>query len=136
LNHEARSAQEVSMKVSACVIGAAALAAAALPAFAHHSYAEFANDKTVTVTGTLKEFQWTNPHSWLLVMVPNAKGVPEQWALELNSVSMLAAKGWKPKTVLPGDKISVTFHPMKNGTRAGSSISVKLPSGKVMGGTD
>lgn len=122
------------MKVNSLALAVLAVCAAAVPAFGHHSYAEFATDKTMTLQGTVKEFQWTNPHSWLLVMVPNAKGVPEQWAIELNSVSMLAAKGWKPKTVKPGDRVAVTFHPMKNGSKAGSYMSVKLPDGKQMGG--
>ena len=108
----------------------------AIPAFAHHSYAEFDTDKKVTLSGTVKEFQWTNPHSWMLVMVPNAKGQPEQWAVELNSVSLLAARGWKPKTVMPGDKVTITFHPMRNGSRAGSYMAVKLPDGKVMGDSE
>lgn len=109
------------------------LLAATVPASAHHSYAEFDTDKKLTLDGTVKEFQWTNPHSWLLVMVPNAKGEPEQWAVELNSVSLLAARGWKPKTVMPGDKVSVTFHPMRNGSRAGSYMAITLPNGKTMG---
>jgi hypothetical protein len=112
------------------------LPAAAVPALAHHSYAEFDTDKKLTMDGTVKEFQWTNPHSWLLVMVPNAKGEPEQWAVELNSVSLLAARGWKPKTVMPGDKVSVTFHPMRNGSHAGSYMAIKLPSGQTMGDAD
>jgi hypothetical protein len=108
----------------------------AVPAFAHHSYAEFDTDKKLTLEGTVKEFQWTNPHSWMLVMVPNAKGQAETWAVELNSVSLLAAKGWRPKTVLPGDKVAITFHPMRNGSHAGSYMAIKLPSGKTMGNAD
>jgi hypothetical protein len=122
------------MKIRHLLLGLAGIgfASASLPAVAHHSYAEFAIDKQMTIQGTVKEFQWTNPHSWLLVMVPNAKGQQEQWAVELNSVSLLAVRGWKPKTVVPGDKVSVTFHPMKNGSKAGSYMSIKLPNGKVM----
>src|SRR4051794_25625803 len=59
--------------------------AAAIPAFAHHSYAEFDTDKKMTLAGTVKEFQWTNPHSWLLVNVQSPKGDMEQWAVELSS---------------------------------------------------
>jgi hypothetical protein len=112
---------------------AVALLAAATPAVAHHSYAEFDTNAKLTLSGTVKEFQWTNPHSWMLVMVPSAKGEEEQWAVELNSVSLLAARGWKPKTVVPGDKVEITFHPMKNGSHAGSYMAVKLPNGKLMG---
>ena len=123
------------MDMRALIAGGIALALplTAIPAFAHHSYAEFDTDKKLTLEGTVKEFQWTNPHSWMLVMVPNAKGEPEQWAVELNSVSLLAARGWKPKTVLPGDKVAITFHPMRNGSHAGSYMAIKLPDGKVMG---
>ena len=105
-----------------------------VPALAHHSYAEFDTQKEMTIQGTVKEWQWTNPHSWMLLMVPNAQGQSEQWAIELNSVSLLAQQGWRPTTVVPGDKVAVTFHPMRNGSRAGSYISAKLPNGKTMGG--
>ena len=126
------------MTMRALVIaGVAALApAAAVPAFAHHSYAEFDTDKKLTIAGTVKEFQWTNPHSWLLVNVPDGKGATEQWAVELSSVSLLASRGWRPKTVVPGDKVEVTFHPMRNGMKAGSYMAIKLPNGKTMGDTD
>src|SRR5262245_9094868 len=112
---------------------AAALLAAASPVAAHHSYSEFDTNAKVTLSGTVKEFQWTNPHSWMLVMVPNAKGEEEQWAVELNSVSILASLGWRPKTGLPGDKVEITFHPMRNGSHAGSYMAIKLPNGKTMG---
>ena len=126
------------MEVRALIALVVALSwpAAAIPAFAHHSYAEFDTDKKLTLEGTVKQFEWTNPHSWLLIMVPNAKGEPEQWAVELSSVSLLASRGWKPKTVVPGDKVSVTFHPMRNGSHAGSYMAIKLPSGKTMGDAD
>ncbi len=126
------------MDVRALIFGGGALifSAASLPAFAHHSYAEFDTDKKMTLEGTVKEFQWTNPHSWLLVIVPNASGQEEQWAVELNSVSLLAERGWKPKTVKPGDKVAITFHPMRNGSHAGSYMAIKLPDGKTMGDAD
>ena len=126
------------MDVRALIVGGIALAlpATAIPALAHHSYAEFATDKKVTLEGTVKEFQWTNPHSWMLVMVPDANGQPVQWAVEFSSVSLLAERGWKPKTVVPGNKVAITFHPMKNGSHAGSFMSIKLPNGKVMGDAD
>jgi hypothetical protein len=86
--------------------------------------------------GNGKGIPWTNPHSWLLVNVPDGKGATEQWAVELSSVSLLASRGWRPKTVVPGDKVEVTFHPMRNGMKAGSYMAIKLPNGKTMGDTD
>jgi hypothetical protein len=105
-----------------------------VPALAHHSYAEFDTQKQMTIQGTVKEWQWTNPHSWMLLMVPNAQGQAEQWAIEFNSVSLLAHQGWRPTTVTEGDKIAITFHPMKNGSHAGSFVSAKLANGRMMGG--
>ena len=96
---------------------ALALSAGALPAFAHHSYAEFDTDNKLTLKGTVKEFQWTNPHSWMLVMVPNASGQEEQWAVEFSSVSLLVSRGWKPKTVVPGDAVEID----RKSTRLNSS---------------
>ena len=126
------------MNLNAVASGAIGLGllATAIPAFAHHSYAEFDTDSKVTLSGTVKEFQWTNPHSWMLVMVPNAAGQPEQWAVEFSSVSLLASRGWKPKTVMPGDKVEITFHPMRSGAHAGSYMAIKLPNGKMMGNPD
>ncbi len=125
----------MTMDMRALIVGGIALAlpATAIPAFAHHSYAEFATDKKLTLQGTVKEFQWTNPHSWMLVIVPTASGQAEQWAIEFSSVSLLASRGWKPKTVVPGDKVAITFHPMRNGSHAGSYMAIKLPNGKEMG---
>jgi hypothetical protein len=121
------------MNMRALITAGVLVLAPTAAAFAHHSYAEFDTDKKLTLQGTVKEFQWTNPHSWLLFNVQNDKGEMEQWAVELNSVSLLAARGWRPKTVAPGDRVEVTFHPMRNGSKAGSYMAIKLPSGKTMG---
>ena len=73
------------MKIQALAIAGVAIATFAMPAVAHHSFAMFDANKTVTLDGSVKEFQWTNPHSWILIMVPNAAGTPEQWAIELSA---------------------------------------------------
>src|ERR1700758_1216235 len=84
----------------------AALGAFVLPAvaLAHHSGAMFDATQTVTLDGTVKEFQWTNPHSWLQLVVPDNKGGTKEWSLELVSLNVLAHNGWKPGTLKPGDK--------------------------------
>ena len=104
-----------------------------LPALAHHSFAMFDADKRVTLQGTIKEFQWTNPHSWILMMVPNAQGVEEQWAIELGAPGGLARQGWVPKTLTPGMKVTAVIHPLKDGTHGGQYMAVTLPDGKTMG---
>jgi hypothetical protein len=108
-------------------------AAAALPAYAHHSYAMFDEEKVMTVQGTVKEFQWTNPHGWIHVNVADAQGKPVVWSIETGAPNGMARQGWMPKTIVPGDKISITFHPLRNGRPGGSYMSATLPNGKVMG---
>ena len=110
-----------------------AVAALAAPAFAHHSFAMFDAEKTLTMKGTVKEFEWTNPHSWLRVMVMDEKsGKPVLWALELSSPARLTTMGMHADSVKAGDAVSVTFHPMKDGTRGGQFIQAMLPNGKAI----
>jgi hypothetical protein len=111
---------------------AMAVPLAAAPAFAHHSYAEFDIDHPATLDGTVKAFEWTNPHSWIHIVVLDANGQLDQWAIEMDPPTMLAGRGWKPKTIVPGDKVTVTFQPMKSGAHAGKYLSIKLPDGQVM----
>jgi Family of unknown function (DUF6152) len=79
------------MKFKSLGLTGIAIAMSAMPAFAHHSFAMFDAEKKVTLEGTVKEFQWTNPHSWILMTVCNAQGQPEQWAIEMGGPSGLAA---------------------------------------------
>lgn len=108
--------------------GLAAVAVYAVPAFAHHSFAMFDATKTVTLEGSIKEFQWTNPHAWILVNVNN-----DQWAIEMNGPGALVRDGWKPKTLTPGMKVEMQIHPLRDGTNGGQFLTVKLPDGKQMG---
>ena len=102
------------------------------PALAHHSYAMFDLSQKKTIAGTVKDFQWTNPHTWLWVEVPVASGDPETWGVEGMSPNFLARRGWSKTTLKPGDKITVVLHPVKSGEHGGSFMSVTLPDGKVM----
>ncbi len=124
--------QKMSLKVA----GAAALAIAALssaaPALAHHSFAMFDMSQQKTITGTVVDFQWTNPHSWIWLMVPTVSGGGEQWGVEGMSPNFLERRGWSKTTLKPGDKVSVVIHPVKDGEKGGSFVSVTLPDGKVM----
>jgi hypothetical protein len=120
------------MKLKALGLGGIALAICAVPAFAHHSFAMFDAEKSMTLQGTVKEFQWTNPHSWILIVVMKA-GAPEQWALELGSPGGLAKEGWLPKTLTPGMAVTATFHPLKDGSNGGQFMAIQLPNGCLMG---
>ena len=91
----------------------------------------FDGQKTVTLQGTVKELEWTNPHSWLRFMVNDEKtGKPAIWAVELSSTSRLITMGMSADSVKPGDAVSVTFHPMKDGTRGGQFIRRCCRAGK------
>jgi hypothetical protein len=114
-------------------IVAVALAAFAIQAQAHHSFAMFDHEKMITVSGTLKEFEYTNPHCWLHVSVVDpATGRTVDWAFEMGSVGQVAAQGWKADIVKPGDKITIEGHPMKDGSRGGQYRSAKLADGRTL----
>jgi hypothetical protein len=100
------------MKFKALALAGIAVAMFSIPAFAHHSFAMFDAEKKMTLDGTVKEFQWTNPHSWILMTVNN-----EQWAIEMGAPGGLARQGWVPKTLTPGMKIQAIIHPLKDGTQ-------------------
>jgi hypothetical protein len=114
-------------------LAAGAVALFAVPALAHHSHAMFDDTQKITMEGTVKAFEWTNPHSWLQVMVTDQAGVTKEWSLEMGSPAGLSRSGWRPKTLVAGDKVTVIIHPLKDGNPGGSLLSVKLPDGKVMG---
>jgi uncharacterized protein DUF6152 len=119
------------MNLKAVSLIAIAVAAFTAPAIAHHSFAMFDDQKTVTLQGTVKEFEWVNPHSWLRITVSDEKtGKAAVWALELSSPSRLVTMGMHADSVKPGDVVSVTFHPMKDGTRGGQFMQATLPGGK------
>ena len=108
--------------------------AVAAPALAHHSFSMFDADKTVTLSGTVKEFEWTNPHAWLRIMVNDAEsGKAVQYAVEMGSPGQQARVGWKPDSVKPGDKVTVRIHPLKDGSRGGQFMSAVLPNGQELG---
>jgi uncharacterized protein DUF6152 len=114
-------------------IGSMAIVFVAQPALAHHSFANFDLNKEITVAGTIKEVQFTNPHVWLQVMVPDGKGSQTEWSIEAGAPGMLLRTGWKPNTLKTGDAVTVATHPAKNGEANGSLIRVTLPDGRTLG---
>lgn len=104
------------------------------PATAHHSYAMFDAGNLVTLNATVKEFQWTNPHSWLQVMILDDKGVAAEWSLELGPLVALHRWGWKPHSLNPGDKVKVSLNPLRDGSHGGRLMSIVLPDGQTLSG--
>ncbi len=107
-------------KTIGTVVATALLAAVATQAVAHHSGAMFDEKKEVTVSGTVKEFQYTNPHSWLLVDVKGKDGKVTTWGFEAEGPSSLTRAGIRKSDFAPGTPITITGHPMRDGRPAGA----------------
>jgi Family of unknown function (DUF6152) len=114
--------------VATCVVLALSVSAAV----AHHSFAMFDSQKTITLEGTIKEFQWTNPHTWIQLLVRDAAGKEVEWSIEGGSVNGLARAGWKRTLLKAGDKATVVIHPLKDGNPGGSLVTVTV-NGQVIG---
>ncbi len=100
---------------------------------AHHSSAMF--DKAVVrdVTATVKEFQWTNPHIWIQILIESEDGNVEEWSIEGGGTNTLFRRGWRPNSFEPGEEIRIRFNPMKDGSAAGGFVGARLADGKTLG---
>ena len=104
----------------------AMLANAGLTLSAHHSFAVFDMSSEQTITGVVSKFEWTNPHTFIFVDVANDKGVTETWAIEGMSPNYLGRRGWSKNSVKPGDKITVSVRPLKEGKPGGMFIRAQI----------
>ena len=110
------------LSVVACLAGLLA----SVDSYSHHSFsAEFDVGKPVNLVGTAKSFEWTNPHAWLHIEVTDNQGKVQQWAVEMLGVNALARSGMSPRTVKPGDKLTVIGYGARNGTNTANASSVK-----------
>ena len=109
---------------------------AAAPAAAHHSFAPFDRTKEVTLTGAIKEFQWTNPHAWIQVVVKDDLGRETEWGIECGPANIMARTGWTKSTIKPGDAVVATVNPMRDGRPSGALVTITLPDGTVLGPGD
>jgi len=113
-------------------LSALLLGAAAVPVAAHHSYAMFDGSKRVSLEGTIREFRWTNPHSWIQIDVRNEQGGTDTWTVECGSPNDMARHGWRSSTLKPGDHATIVINPLRNGDKGGRFISVTLADGTVL----
>lgn len=113
------------MKMSPQVLALSAAAAVAMiaPAQAHHSFALFDVTRTVELEGTVKSFEWTNPHSWVRLEVTGPQNTTKEWLIELPPAGTLAREGWNRNFVKAGERIVVHVNPLKSGGKAGSLAS-------------
>jgi hypothetical protein len=109
---------------------------AVLILMAHHSAAMFDDNKTIELSGTIKEFQWKNPHVWIQVIVKNADGTMKEWSVEGGGPNSLSRNGWRPSTFKPGDSVTVKVHPMRDGSAAGNFMAAKWSDGRTLGSWD
>jgi len=102
-------------------------------AIGHHSSTMFDKSTVVEVTATVKEFQWTNPHVWIEVIVKNEAGEMEEWSIEGLGPNSLFRKGWRPNSFSPGDVIAIKFYAMRDGSSAGGFIGARFSDGSTLG---
>jgi hypothetical protein len=114
------------------IIAAGLIATISGSAAAHHSFAAFDITTQKTITGNVKQVDWTNPHIWIWLDVANDKGGADTYAFEGMSPNFLARRGWTRTTLKTGDKVTVNYRPMKDGSNGGMFISGKMAAGKVL----
>jgi len=102
------------------------------PVLAHHSTGLFDQSQVIEQEGTVGEFEWINPHTWLHVDLADENGNVRTWAFEGGSITQLTPLGWSRDAVPPGTNITVGFRPMKDGSRGGQLMSVTLPDGRQL----
>jgi hypothetical protein len=119
--------------LTSAAIALSLTAGAAAPALAHHSFAMFDFQASKTVTGTVEQFDWTNPHTFIWLQVPTGSGgAAERYGFEGMSPNYLGRRGWSKSTLKPGDKVTVTYHPLKDGSKGGTYQKVMLSDGKEL----
>ena len=118
------------MNTAAAWLAAAAVMTATAPATAHHSAAMFDSSKRITVEGTVKDWQWTNPHAWLQIIAPDDKGSMVEQGFELGSPNTLVRNGFRKDSFKPGDKVTIIGSPRKDGMPGGALTMVKTADGQ------
>ena len=116
--------------VTSLVLAAALLAAA--PARSHHSNVAYEVNKVITITGTVKEFQWVNPHTWLHVIVDDGKGGTVVWAAEGRAPGILLRAGWTKSSLKAGETVTVDMSPAKDGTHTAIIARVTKADGTIL----
>ena len=122
-------------QLAAFVASGALVASSA--AIAHHSFAMFDQEHPVELVGTVQEFKYTNPHSYLLLEVKAADGSTAVWNLEGRAPSLLTRDGWTSTTLKPGDEIIIMVNPLRSGAPGGSwnTSTPKFKDGRSLGVT-
>lgn len=118
---------------SRVAVALAALVTVTVPVDAHHSSAMFDKDVIREVAAVVREFQWTNPHVWIQVLLRNEDGEDEEWSIEGGGPNTLFRSGWRRDSFKPGDEVVIRFNPMRDGSAAGAFIGAKFADGSTLG---
>jgi Family of unknown function (DUF6152) len=120
------------VRAMACcaALGAALLLAPA--AEAHHSNSAFYVTKVITIKGVVKEFKWSNPHVWVIVTVDDGKGNKVDWKVEGRPPGILGRAGWTPKSLVPGETVTIDLSPAKDDTASGLIARVTKEDGTIL----
>ena len=102
------------------------------PAFSHHSNVAFEVTKVDTITGVVTNFQWSNPHTFLKVMVSDGKGGNAEWGLEGRAPGVLLRAGWTKKSLAPGETVTVDYSPARDGSKTGLIARVTKADGTIL----
>jgi hypothetical protein len=121
------------MRFQLACAGAVALALAGGPAQAHHSFAMFDMNKEMVVSGTVRQFQWTNPHAYIQLVAKDASGHDVEWSMEMGAPMYLYARGWRPRSIRAGMRINVRINPLRSGRPGGVVRDVTDADGKPIG---
>ena len=105
----------------------------ARPALSHHSNVAYEVTKVITITGVVKDFQWRNPHTWVLLTVDDGKGGKVDWAVEGRAPGVLLRAGWTKNSLKPGEMITVDMSPAKDGSKTGLVARVTKADGTILG---
>jgi hypothetical protein len=116
-----------TLNFSAAII----LATLAVPLLAHHSFTMFDMTKRITLVGSVTSFEWTNPHSYIEIDVPE-EGAVKHWSIEMGSPSILQQSGWKFRSLKKGDKTTLVINPLKTGKAGGFLVVATLPDGRML----
>jgi hypothetical protein len=123
----------VTSKFRQTILAVLVLLLLSLPMQAHHSFTMFDMSKSMTLAGTVTDFQWTNPHVYIEIDVPGDKGATSHWSIEMGSPSILIQSGWKFSSLHKGDKVTLVINPLKNGQTGGFLAKATLPDGRTLG---
>ena len=126
-------AREKWIPTLSSVLASAGLVLVSGPSGAHHSGNMFDREQTIELNGTVREFQWANPHIWIQVLVPDDSGELVEWSIEGGVPNRLFRAGWRPNSFEPGDEVTILANPMRDGAKAGAFVGAKLADGSTLG---